>query len=76
MMVAHGLCSPGLFAIAGYVYGMFSSRRLFICSGVLRFAPILSICWFLLRSSNIAFPPSLRLLRELMLIMSVVSISY
>lgn len=76
IMVAHGLCSPGLFAMAGYVYGVFSSRRLYVCSGILGLAPILSICWFLLRSRNMAFPPSLRLLRELILMMSVVSISY
>lgn len=43
-MVAHGLCSPGLFALAGYVYKMFSSRRLLICSGVLSLVPAISLC--------------------------------
>lgn len=43
-MVAHGLCSPGLFAIAAYVYSIFSSRRLFVCSGVLRLVPSISLC--------------------------------
>lgn len=74
-MVAHGLCSPGLFALANYVYVLFSSRSLFVCSGVLGLVPALSLCWFLISSANIAFPPSLRLLSELLLIMSIVSVS-
>lgn len=42
-MVAHGLCSPGLFALAGFVYGIFSSRSFVLCKGVLSVVPVLSL---------------------------------
>lgn len=43
LMVAHGLCSAGLFALAGYLYKLFSSRRLLLCKGVLRVIPSISL---------------------------------
>lgn len=42
-MVAHGLCSPGLFALANYCYSLFASRSLFVCCGVLGLVPSLSL---------------------------------
>lgn len=75
LIVAHGLCSPGLFALANFSYILFSSRRLIICSGVLALFPSLSMCWFLLCSSNIAFPPRSGLLGEVCLLMSLVCYS-
>lgn len=71
--MAHGLCSPGLFALAGFVYVIFSSRSFVLCKGVLSVVPALSLAWFLFCSSNIAFPPRARLLGEVMLIVSLVS---
>ena len=44
LMLAHGFCSPGLFALANYCYGLFSSRSLFICCGVIGLVPRLSLC--------------------------------
>lgn len=38
--------------------------------------PSLSLVWFLFCSSNIAFPPSLRLMGEILLIVSLVSYSF
>lgn len=42
-MVAHGLCSAGLFGLAGYIYKLFSSRRLLLCKGVLGVVPRISL---------------------------------
>lgn len=67
-MVAHGLCSAGMFGLAGYVYRLYSSRRLLLCKGVLRVIPRMSLAWFLFCSSNMAFPPRANLLAEIMLI--------
>lgn len=75
MMVAHGLCSPGLFGLANYTYDLFGSRIMYLCSGVLGVVPVLSLCWFLMCSSNMAFPPRLRLLSEIMLIVSLGGVS-
>lgn len=44
LMVAHGFCSPGLFALAGYLFRLFGSRSLFVCCGVLGLAPRITLC--------------------------------
>lgn len=44
LMVAHGFCSPGLFALVGYLYSLFGSRRLYVCCGVVSLVPRLSLC--------------------------------
>lgn len=68
IILAHGLCSSGLFCLANISYERFSSRRLYLNKGLINIMPSLSIWWFLFRSSNIAAPPSLNLLGEIMLI--------
>nr|ALO77092.1 NADH deshydrogenase subunit 4 [Paramarygmus sp. PAR01] len=76
MMVAHGLCSSGLFCLANICYERLMSRSLYINKGLINIMPSLSLVWFLLISSNMAAPPSLNLLGEIMLINSIVSFSY
>nr|ALO76833.1 NADH deshydrogenase subunit 4 [Prostomis sp. PRO01] len=75
MMVAHGLCSSGLFCLANISYERLMSRSLYLNKGLINYLPSLSLWWFLLISSNMAAPPSLNLLSEIMLINSVVSFS-
>nr|YP_009093774.1 NADH dehydrogenase subunit 4 [Ulomoides dermestoides]AIS67606.1 NADH dehydrogenase subunit 4 [Ulomoides dermestoides] len=75
MMVAHGLCSSGLFCLANICYERLMSRSLYINKGLINLMPSLSLLWFLLVSSNMAAPPSLNLLGEIMLINSLVSFS-
>nr|QXE45658.1 NADH dehydrogenase subunit 4 [Anthaxia chinensis] len=76
MMVAHGLCSSGLFCLANINYERLMSRSIFMNKGLLNLMPSMSLWWFLLSSSNMAAPPSLNLLGEIMLINSLVSWSY
>nr|QZI85907.1 NADH dehydrogenase subunit 4 [Aromia bungii] len=75
MMLAHGLCSSGLFCLANIGYECLGSRSLYINKGLLNVMPSLSFWWFLLCSSNMAAPPSLNLLGEIMLINSLISFS-
>nr|YP_010002935.1 NADH dehydrogenase subunit 4 [Gonocephalum sp. MT-2015-Zz052324]ANT72392.1 NADH dehydrogenase subunit 4 [Gonocephalum sp. MT-2015-Zz052324] len=75
MMVAHGLCSSGLFCLANISYERLMSRSLYINKGLINLMPSLSLMWFLLVSSNMAAPPSLNLLGEIMLINSILSFS-
>lgn len=72
MMVAHGLCSSGLFCLANISYERMISRSLYINKGLINLIPRLSLIWFLLASRNIAAPPSLNLLGEILLINRVV----
>nr|QAY82075.1 NADH dehydrogenase subunit 4 [Hyphasis sp. REN-2018] len=75
MMVAHGLCSSGLFCLANILYERTLSRSLYMNKGLLNLIPGLSMWWFLLLSSNMAAPPSLNLLSEIILINNLVSVS-
>nr|ULR86943.1 NADH dehydrogenase subunit 4 [Macquartia sp. 1 HNL-2022a] len=76
LMIAHGLCSSGLFCLANISYERLGSRSLLINKGLLNFMPSLSLWWFLLSSANMAAPPTLNLLGEISLINSIVSWSW
>nr|YP_007626948.1 NADH dehydrogenase subunit 4 [Anopheles cracens]AFO73335.1 NADH dehydrogenase subunit 4 [Anopheles cracens] len=76
LMIAHGLCSSGLFCLANISYERMGSRSLLINKGLLNFMPTLSLWWFLLCSGNMAAPPTLNLLGEISLLNSIVSWSW
>jgi NADH-ubiquinone oxidoreductase chain 4 len=76
LMIAHGLCSSGLFCLVNIVYERTGSRSLLVNRGLMCLIPRMSIWWFLLRSCNIAAPPSLNLLGEVVLFRSLVSWSW
>nr|UOU85378.1 NADH dehydrogenase subunit 4 [Rhamphomyia physoprocta] len=76
LMIAHGLCSSGLFCLANISYERMGSRSLLINSGLLNFMPSMSLWWFLLSSANMAAPPTLNLLGEISLLNSIVSWSW
>nr|YP_009112325.1 NADH dehydrogenase subunit 4 [Eucryptorrhynchus brandti]AIY61441.1 NADH dehydrogenase subunit 4 [Eucryptorrhynchus brandti]AJT57329.1 NADH dehydrogenase subunit 4 [Eucryptorrhynchus brandti] len=71
LMLAHGLCSSGLFCLANMAYERSHSRSIYLNKGMLNLMPNLSLWWFLLCSSNMAAPPSLNLLGEILLINSL-----
>nr|YP_010946721.1 NADH dehydrogenase subunit 4 [Paranauphoeta nigra]WGO57452.1 NADH dehydrogenase subunit 4 [Paranauphoeta nigra] len=73
LMIAHGLCSSGLFCLANITYERLGSRSLLINKGLMNFMPSLSMWWFLLSSCNMASPPSINLLGEINLLNSLVS---
>lgn len=68
MILAHGLCSSALFALANITYISTNSRSLFLSKGLILIFPAMSFWWFLLSAANMAAPPSLNLLREILLI--------
>nr|YP_010560313.1 NADH dehydrogenase subunit 4 [Euxiphydria potanini]AYV97251.1 NADH deshydrogenase subunit 4 [Xiphydria sp. ZJUH 2008002]UYW35403.1 NADH dehydrogenase subunit 4 [Euxiphydria potanini] len=72
LMISHGLCSSGLFVLVNFVYERISSRSLIINKGFLNLMPSMGLWWFLMCSCNMAVPPSLNLLSEIILINSLV----
>nr|YP_010851768.1 NADH dehydrogenase subunit 4 [Penicillidia dufourii]WGH14996.1 NADH dehydrogenase subunit 4 [Penicillidia dufourii] len=72
LMIAHGLCSSGLFCLANFSYERLGSRSLFINKGLINLMPKMSLWWFFMCSMNMAIPPSLNLLGEIMLMNSMV----
>nr|WNG77933.1 NADH dehydrogenase subunit 4 [Elephantomyia inulta] len=76
LMIAHGLCSSGLFCLANITYERLSSRSLLINRGLINFMPSMTFWWFALSSGNMAAPPTLNLLGEISLLNSIVSWSW
>nr|YP_010894802.1 NADH dehydrogenase subunit 4 [Drepanocentron fuxiensis]WJW73315.1 NADH dehydrogenase subunit 4 [Drepanocentron fuxiensis] len=76
LMLGHGLSSSGMFVLANMLYERLSSRSLIINKGNLSFTPLLGMWWFLLISCNMAVPPSMNLLGELSLMISILFYSW
>nr|YP_009995371.1 NADH dehydrogenase subunit 4 [Ochthebius griotes]QNP09787.1 NADH dehydrogenase subunit 4 [Ochthebius griotes] len=71
MMIAHGLCSSGLFCLANMNYERLASRSLYLNKGLINLMPSLSMWWFLFSACNMSAPPSLNLIGEILLINSL-----
>nr|APH08671.1 NADH dehydrogenase subunit 4 [Conasprella wakayamaensis] len=67
LMLSHGFCSSALFALANYTYEKTQTRSLFLTKGMLMFLPSLAMWWFLFSIINMAAPPSINLLGEIMI---------
>ena len=76
LMISHGLCSSALFALANYTYEKTHTRNILITKGLLLLFPMLSIWWFLFCAINIAAPPRINLLGEIIVFPSIIFKSY
>nr|UFI48590.1 NADH dehydrogenase subunit 4 [Amalda bellonorium] len=72
LMLSHGFCSSALFALANYTYEKTHTRSLFLSKGMLMLLPILAMWWFLFCVMNMAAPPSINLLGEIMIFPSTI----
>lgn len=73
IIIAHGLCSSGLFFLVGTIYNLTNSRRIVVNKGLLNNMPSIRIWWFLLLAANIACPPTINLLSEIEIISSILN---
>jgi NADH-ubiquinone oxidoreductase chain 4 len=73
IIIAHGLVSSALFRLANITYEQTHTRNISLTKGILVSLPIISIWWFLLVRANMAAPPSINLLREIILITGIIS---
>lgn len=71
MLIAHGICSSGLFFGVQCFYQLRGSRRILLNRGFIHISPILCFFWLLLCVSKASAPPSLNLLSEFLLISSI-----
>lgn len=72
IIIAHGLCSSGIFVLANITYEVSHTRRIYLTKGLLTFSPVLALWWFMFSIWNMAAPPSINLLREIILITSII----
>lgn len=76
LIIAHGLCSSGLFCLANINYERVIRRRILINKGLINFIPRITFWWFLLRARNMACPPTLNLLGEIRLLNRIIRWSW
>nr|ABL09082.1 NADH dehydrogenase subunit 4 [Onchidella borealis] len=70
-MFAHGFTSSAMFCLAYYTYEKVGSRSMTYTSGILAIYPVLSLFWFVVCCVNMAAPPTLNLMGEMMIMPSL-----
>ena len=73
IIIAHGVCSSGMFAGANLIYLRSHSRLITLNKGILRWSPAFSLVWFLICLGNIGAPPTINLVREIFRIIGMVN---
>ena len=76
MIIAHGLASSALFALANISYQATHTRSILLTKGTTTLAPQLAFLWFLAIGTNMALPPTINLQGEIILLTSTISISH
>jgi len=75
IIVAHGICSSAIFSRINIIYEISGSRRLYVIKGIITVIPRYSSWIFLIIIANIAAPPSINLITEIILITAISAIS-
>nr|APD81910.1 NADH dehydrogenase subunit 4 [Stenella longirostris]APD82001.1 NADH dehydrogenase subunit 4 [Stenella longirostris]APD82196.1 NADH dehydrogenase subunit 4 [Stenella longirostris]APD82404.1 NADH dehydrogenase subunit 4 [Stenella longirostris]APD82430.1 NADH dehydrogenase subunit 4 [Stenella longirostris] len=73
LMIAHGLTSSMLFCLANSNYERIHSRTMILARGLQIFFPLMATWWLLACLTNLALPPTINLIGELLVIMSTFS---
>nr|YP_009368058.1 NADH dehydrogenase subunit 4 [Lepilemur leucopus]ABG73836.1 NADH dehydrogenase subunit 4 [Lepilemur leucopus]ABG73840.1 NADH dehydrogenase subunit 4 [Lepilemur leucopus]ADP68098.1 NADH dehydrogenase subunit 4 [Lepilemur leucopus] len=73
LMIAHGLTSSMLFCLANSNYERIHNRTMLLARGLQSLLPLMSTWWLLAGLTNLAMPPSINLVGELLITMAVFS---
>nr|ANZ02949.1 NADH dehydrogenase subunit 4 [Trinomys moojeni] len=73
LMVAHGLTSSLLFCLANSNYERVHSRTMLLARGLQMLFPLMALWWTIASLANLALPPSINLMGELLIILSTFS---
>lgn len=68
LILAHGVSSSAIFLISYYLYQINYSRRLLLTKGLLVRSSIASLFWFLILIINMAAPPTINLVAEMLVV--------
>nr|YP_010570398.1 NADH dehydrogenase subunit 4 [Ophiophthalmus serratus]UZG65886.1 NADH dehydrogenase subunit 4 [Ophiophthalmus serratus] len=75
MLIAHGITSSALFAIANIYYERTNTRTLVISRGIKNSTTLMPIFWLIFTCSNLGIPPLPNSIAEIFLFSSVISFS-
>nr|YP_010890395.1 NADH dehydrogenase subunit 4 [Melomys cervinipes]USN94176.1 NADH dehydrogenase subunit 4 [Melomys cervinipes] len=73
LMIAHGLTSSLLFCLANSNYERIHSRTMIMARGLQTIFPLMAALWLLASLANLAIPPSINLIGELFITMTLFS---
>nr|AKE35833.1 NADH dehydrogenase subunit 4 [Apodemus draco] len=73
LMIAHGLTSSLLFCLANSNYERIHSRTMIMARGLQMIFPLMATWWLVASLANLALPPSINLIGELFITMSLFS---
>nr|APC60658.1 NADH dehydrogenase subunit 4 [Phyllomys pattoni] len=73
LMIAHGITSSLLFCLANTNYERTHSRTLLLARGLQMLFPLMGLWWIIASLTNLALPPTINLIGELLIIMSTFS---
>nr|YP_010500224.1 NADH dehydrogenase subunit 4 [Leptonycteris nivalis]UWV91751.1 NADH dehydrogenase subunit 4 [Leptonycteris nivalis] len=71
LMIAHGLTSSVLFCLANSNYERVHSRTMLLARGLQTLLPLMAAWWLLASLTNLALPPTINLVGELFVVMSM-----
>nr|QGN74755.1 NADH dehydrogenase subunit 4 [Melanomys caliginosus] len=71
LMIAHGLTSSLLFCLANTNYERIHSRTMMLARGLQTLFPLMATWWILASLANLAIPPSINLMGELLITLSL-----
>nr|AZJ16793.1 NADH dehydrogenase subunit 4 [Pangshura tentoria] len=71
LMIAHGLTSSMLFCLANTNYERINSRTLLLARNMQLLLPLMGVWWLLASLTNMALPPTINLMGELAIIVSL-----
>nr|YP_010029116.1 NADH dehydrogenase subunit 4 [Stochomys longicaudatus]QOU10011.1 NADH dehydrogenase subunit 4 [Stochomys longicaudatus] len=73
LMIAHGLTSSLLFCLANTNYERIHSRTMIMARGLQMIFPLMATLWLIASLTNLALPPTINLIGELFITMSLFS---
>nr|YP_009000538.1 NADH dehydrogenase subunit 4 [Breviceps adspersus]BAO42893.1 NADH dehydrogenase subunit 4 [Breviceps adspersus] len=71
MMIAHGLASSAFFCVANSLYEHMQTRIMSTLRGTMLIFPLTGAWWLLIILSNMAFPPSINFMSELIILSTI-----
>nr|WIF29585.1 NADH dehydrogenase subunit 4 [Paraechinus hypomelas] len=73
LMIAHGLTSSLLFCLANTNYERTHSRTMILTRGLQIILPLMAMWWLIASLNNLALPPTINLIGELLILVSLYS---
>jgi len=70
IILTHGLTSSCIFLLTNIIYEKINTRNIIIIRGLLRISPQLSIIWIITIRINMALPPRINIIGEIIIIIS------